>query len=61
MALGRQWLEAIKDRIAGSVSIEADDLQYTPFARWGDIGRAYTLFGKAIELGDAVVAESLGA
>ena len=41
----RQWLEAIKDHIAGSVSIEPGDLQYPPFAQRGGIGRAYTLFG----------------
>ncbi len=41
----RQWLEAIKDHIAGSVSIEPGDLQYAPFAQRGGIGRAYALFG----------------
>ena len=40
----RQWLEAIKDHIAGSVSIETSDLQYAPFAQWGGIGRANALF-----------------
>ena len=41
----RQWLEAIKDHIAGSVSIEPGDLQYAPFAQRGGIGRAHTVFG----------------
>ena len=41
----RQWLEAIKNHIAGSVSIEPGDLQYAPFAQRGGIGRACALFG----------------
>ena len=41
----RQWLEDIKDHIAGSVSIEPADLQYAPFAQRGGIGRAHALFG----------------
>ncbi len=44
----RQWLEAIKDHIAGSVSIEPGDLQYAPFAQRGGIGRAQTLFGDGL-------------
>ena len=44
----RQWLEAIKDHIAGSVSIEPGDLQYAPFAQRGGIGRAHTLFGDGL-------------
>ena len=41
----RQWLEDIKDHIAGSVSIDSGDLQYAPFAQRGGIGRAYAVFG----------------
>ena len=41
----RQWLEAIKDHIAGSVSIDPGDLQLSPFAQQGGIGRAYAVFG----------------
>ena len=41
----RQWLEDIKDHIAGSVSIDPGDLQYAPFAQRGGIGRAYAVFG----------------
>ena len=41
----RQWLEAVKDHIAGSVSIGPGDLQYAPFAQRGGIGRAHALFG----------------
>ena len=44
----RQWLEAIKDHIAGSVSIDPGDLQYAPFAQRGGIGRAYTVFGDGL-------------
>ena len=41
----RQWLEDIKDHIAGGVSIDSGDLQYAPFAQRGGIGRAYAVFG----------------
>ncbi len=44
----RQWLEYIKDHIAGSVSIEPSDLQYAPFAQRGGIGRAHALFGDGL-------------
>ena len=44
----RQWLEDIKDHIAGSVSIEPGDLQYAPFAQRGGIGRAHALFGDGL-------------
>ena len=44
----RQWLEDIKNHIAGSVSIEPADLQYAPFAQRGGIGRAHALFGDAL-------------
>ena len=46
----RQWLEDIKDHIAGSVSIEPADLQYAPFAQRGGIGRAHALFGDGLAL-----------
>ena len=44
----RQWLEGIKDHIAGSVSIEPADLQYAPFAQRGGIGRAHAVFGEGL-------------
>ena len=44
----RQWLEDIKDHIAGSVSIEPGDLQYAPFAQRGGIGRASAVFGDGL-------------
>ena len=43
-----QWLEDIKDHIAGSVSIEPTDLQLAPFSQRGGIGRAYALFGDGL-------------
>ena len=43
-----QWLEDIKDHIAGSASIEPGDLQYAPFAQRGGIGRAHAVFGDGL-------------
>ena len=39
------WLEAIRDHIAGSVSIDVTDFQYAPFVQQGGVYRAYELFG----------------
>ena len=47
-----RWLEAIRDHIAGSVSMEMGDFQYAPFNQHGGLGKAYELFGK--ELGGLV-------
>ena len=44
----REWLEAIKAHIAGSVSIAPGDLQYAPFVQRGGIGHAYVLFGDGL-------------
>ena len=44
----RQWLEAVKDHIAGSVGIELSDFQYAPFAQRGGIGRAHAVFGDGL-------------
>ena len=43
----RQWLVMIRDHIAGNVSIDADDLDYSPFIQQGGLGRFYQLFGEA--------------
>ena len=43
-----RWLEAIRDHIAGSVSMELCDFQYAPFNLRGGRGRAYDLFGKEL-------------
>ena len=44
----RQWLEDIKDHVAGNVSIEPGDLQYALFTQRGGIGKAYDLFGEEL-------------
>jgi type I restriction enzyme R subunit len=41
----RWWLEAVRDYIAGSVSIGMEDLQLAPFAQQGGMGRAHQVFG----------------
>lgn len=41
----RQWLDAIRDHIANSLSIERDDFDGVPFSQIGGLGRAYELFG----------------
>lgn len=40
-----EWLQMIKNHIATSVSIEADDFDYAPFSQKGGILRAYRVFG----------------
>ena len=40
-----RWLEAIRDHIAASVSMEMGDFQYAPFNQQGGLGKAYELFG----------------
>ena len=40
-----QWLKAIRDHIAGSVSIEMSDFQLAPFNQQGGLGKVYELFG----------------
>ena len=41
-----RWLDAIRDHIAGSVSMELTDFQYAPFNQQGGLGQAYGLFGE---------------
>ncbi len=40
-----KWLEAIKDHIASSLTIDSEDFEYAPFTQLGGIGRAHELFG----------------
>ena len=40
-----QWLERIRDHIAASLAISADDFQYTPFSQHGGLGKAFEVFG----------------
>jgi type I restriction enzyme R subunit len=44
-----KWLRMIKDHIAGSLSIETQDFDYSPFAQEGGLGKAYQLFGEKLE------------
>ena len=44
----RQWLEDIRDHIAGSVSIELDAFDLAPFNQQGGLARAYELFGEEL-------------
>ena len=43
-----QWLESIRDHIAGSVSIELSDFQYAPFSQRGGLTQAQTVFGEEL-------------
>jgi type I restriction enzyme, R subunit len=42
------WLEHIRDHIAASLMITADDFSYTPFVEAGGIGRAAQVFGDGL-------------
>lgn len=41
----RRWLEDIRDHVAGSLQIEADDFDLEPFAQHGGLGAATKAFG----------------
>jgi type I restriction enzyme R subunit len=43
------WLERIRDHIAASLSISADDFDYTPFVEHGGLGKAAQVFGDRLE------------
>jgi type I restriction enzyme R subunit len=43
------WLRMIRDHIAGSIRIERDDLDLTPFDAKGGLGRMYALFGRGMD------------
>jgi type I restriction enzyme R subunit len=45
----RHWLEAIRDHVAASLTIESDDFEYEPFVQRGGLGKAYQVFGKDLE------------
>jgi type I restriction enzyme R subunit len=45
----RQWLDAIRDHIADSLTIESHDFEYVPFAQRGGFGKAVQLFGKDLQ------------
>jgi type I restriction enzyme R subunit len=44
----RRWLDAIRDHIAKSLTIEEDDFSDVPFNEQGGLGRAYELFGERL-------------
>ena len=44
----RRWLVAIRDHIAGSVSIGLDAFHVAPFLQKGGLQRAYILFGEEL-------------
>jgi type I restriction enzyme R subunit len=44
-----EWLQMLKEQIATSVHIEADDLDYTPFDAKGGRGKMWQLFGDDME------------
>jgi len=39
------WLNMIREHIAGNLTIEPDDFEYSPFAQEGGMGRVHQLFG----------------
>ena len=40
-----QWLHQIENHIAGSLRIEREDFDYSPFIERGGLGRVYQVFG----------------
>jgi len=44
------WLEMIKDHIAGNLSIDTDDFEYSPFVQEGGLGKLYQLFGEEVNI-----------
>jgi type I restriction enzyme R subunit len=42
------WLDLICDHIATSLSIEPEDLEYSPFNQQGGLGKAHQLFGEEL-------------
>jgi len=56
-----QWLRMVKDHVATSFHIAADDFEYEPFAPAGGLGKMYQLFGERMnpiieELNEALAA-----
>ena len=45
----RQWLEAIRDHIAASLTISTDDFEYVPFVQRGGLGKASQVFGRDLD------------
>ncbi len=45
----RAWLELIRDRVAVDLEVRVEDLDETPFAERGGLGRGWSLFGEDLE------------
>lgn len=45
----RKWLGMIKDHIAASLSIEAEDFDFNPFLQEGGLGKAHQVFGDELQ------------
>jgi type I restriction enzyme R subunit len=41
-----RWLEAIRDHIAASLTVDEEDFEYDPFVQWGGLGKAQQVFGE---------------
>lgn len=41
-----RWLEAIRDHIAASLTVDEEDFDYDPFVQWGGLGKAQQVFGE---------------
>jgi type I restriction enzyme R subunit len=41
-----EWLRMIRDHVATSIHFDTEDLNYSPFDKYGGIGKMYKLFGK---------------
>jgi type I restriction enzyme R subunit len=44
----RRWLDAIKEHIATSLTIETEDFEDVPFSQHGGLGKVYQLFGEQL-------------
>ena len=45
----RRWLDAIRDHIARSLTVEKHNFQDVPFTQLGGLGKAHQLFGQRLE------------
>ncbi|MEE8522425.1 MAG: type I restriction-modification enzyme R subunit C-terminal domain-containing protein [Thermoanaerobaculia bacterium] len=44
------WLEMIRDHVVGSLEIDVEDFELTPFSEAGGLGKATEVFGSGSEL-----------
>jgi type I restriction enzyme R subunit len=44
----KRWMEMIRDHVAASLAVEADDFEYVPFSELGGLGAAYAAFGDTL-------------